>query len=127
MFFLLLAVVLSELHEIMKKRLELQKKVDRRICVREMTFLAAHPSSYVIFCWSNSSLLSIPILRGKKGFVSENVGGYPLPPPSAYGPVAIKDGGREHCMAIDDCVTVPSGNNMTKSTYNHGQSILDKL
>ena len=33
-----------------EEKLELQKKVDRIICVREITFLAAHPSSYVIFC-----------------------------------------------------------------------------
>ena len=39
-FFLLLSVILSEL----------QKKVHKRICVRDITFLVAHPPSYVLFC-----------------------------------------------------------------------------
>ena len=32
-----------------KEKIELQKKVHRRICVRNITFLAARPSLYVIF------------------------------------------------------------------------------
>ena len=31
-------------------KIELQKKVHRRICVRNITFLIAHPPFYVIFC-----------------------------------------------------------------------------
>ena len=34
----------------MKKRLSYRKKVFRTICVRYITFLAARPLSYVIFC-----------------------------------------------------------------------------
>ena len=32
-----------------KEKIELQKKVHRRICVRNITFLAARPSLYIIF------------------------------------------------------------------------------
>ena len=32
------------------KKTELQKKVQRRICVRDITFLTAHAPYYVIFC-----------------------------------------------------------------------------
>ena len=31
-------------------KIELQKKVHRRICMRAITFLTAHPPFYVIFC-----------------------------------------------------------------------------
>ena len=41
-----------------EKKIELQKKAHRRICVRDITFLAARLPSYVIF-------LSIPNLRTK--------------------------------------------------------------
>ena len=46
----LLAVILSELHEKQEGNIELQKKVHRRICMRDITFLTARPPSYVIFC-----------------------------------------------------------------------------
>ena len=40
--FLLLAVILSELHENQEGiKIELQKNVHRRICVRDITFLTA--------------------------------------------------------------------------------------
>ena len=48
--FVLLSVILSELHEKPRKKNELQQKVNRRICVRDVTFLTAHPPFYVIFC-----------------------------------------------------------------------------
>ena len=48
-FFFLLAVILSELYQSSKKKTDLQKKLHRRICVRDITFLAARPLSYVIF------------------------------------------------------------------------------
>ena len=48
--FLLLAVI-SELHEKPKGiKIELQKKVHRKICVRDITFLTARLPFYVIFC-----------------------------------------------------------------------------
>ena len=47
-FFLLLA--LRETMRNQEVKIELQKKVHRRICVRDITFLAACPSSSVIFC-----------------------------------------------------------------------------
>ena len=49
-FFLLLAVILSELHKIQDGKIEFQKKVNRRTYVEDITFMAALPSSYVIFC-----------------------------------------------------------------------------
>ena len=33
-----------------EKKIGLHKRVHRRICVRDITFLAAHPPSYVMFC-----------------------------------------------------------------------------
>ena len=33
-----------------EEKFELQKKVRRRVCVSQITFLAAHPPFYVIFC-----------------------------------------------------------------------------
>ena len=49
MFYLLLTVILSEIHENPRKKIELQKKVHRKIFVRDITFLAARPP-YAIFC-----------------------------------------------------------------------------
>ena len=49
-FFLLLAVILSELHKIQDGKIEFQKRVNRRTYVEDITFTAALPSSYVIFC-----------------------------------------------------------------------------
>ena len=34
-----------------EEKIELQKKVHRTICVRDITLLAARSSFYVIFCW----------------------------------------------------------------------------
>ena len=48
-FFLLLAVILSELHKIQDGKIEFQKKVNRRTYVEDITFTAALPPSYVIF------------------------------------------------------------------------------
>ena len=42
-------------------KIELQKKVHRRICVSEITFLTARSSFYVFFCWSLSSPSPFPI------------------------------------------------------------------
>ena len=57
--FLLLAVILSEFHEKpkketwegKKKKIELQKTVYRRICVRNITFLIVRPPFYDISCY----------------------------------------------------------------------------
>ena len=49
-FLLLLAVILSEFHENQEENIELQKKVHGRSFVRDITFLTARPSSYVVFC-----------------------------------------------------------------------------
>ena len=62
-----------------EEKFELQKKVRRRVCVSEITFLAAHPPSYVIFLslfLSTPFLSSTPVfLRKKCFFVPENGGG----------------------------------------------------
>ena len=47
--FLLLAVILLELHEKPKRKVELQKKVHRSICVRDITFLSALLSILCLF------------------------------------------------------------------------------
>ena len=47
--FLLLAVILSELDE-KPRRIELQKKVHRKICVWDTTFVTPRPPFYIIFC-----------------------------------------------------------------------------
>ena len=50
-FFLLLTVILSELHEKPRRiKIELQKKDHRRISVREITFLTTRLPFDVIFC-----------------------------------------------------------------------------
>ena len=49
-FFLLLAVILSELHKNSRRKDWVTEKVYRRICVRNITFLAACSPSYIIFC-----------------------------------------------------------------------------
>ena len=49
LFFLLLAVILSEFHEKPRRKDLVAEKVHRRICGRNITFLAARPSSYIIF------------------------------------------------------------------------------
>ena len=48
-FFLLLSVTLSEFYRNQEEDIELQKKVYKSICVRDIPFLAARPPSYVIF------------------------------------------------------------------------------
>ena len=56
---------------VQEEKIELQKKVHRRIFVRNTTFLAACPPSYVIFLSlfsSTPSLSSTPILPRKKYF-----------------------------------------------------------
>ena len=44
-------------------KIELQKKIHRRICVRVITFLTTHPLSYVTFCWFLRLLSSLPKRR----------------------------------------------------------------
>ena len=46
-FFLLLTVIFSELHENPRRKFKLQKKVYRGICVRDIIFLAARPLLYM--------------------------------------------------------------------------------
>ena len=41
-------------------KIELRKKVHRRICVRDITFLTARPPFYVIFCCFLCLLLHLP-------------------------------------------------------------------
>ena len=60
---------------IQEKKIELQKKVYRRICVRDITFLATRPSSYVIICRTFRLFISIRLLQlhvEKKDFAPEN-------------------------------------------------------
>ena len=57
---------------IQEKKIELQKKVHRRICVSDITFLATRPSSYVIICRIFRLFVSIRLLQlhvEKKDFV----------------------------------------------------------
>ena len=64
-----------------KEKFELKKKkVGRKFCVRDITFLTARPPYYLIFVWifsSTPSLSSTPILRRKIFFCSRK-----LPPVS---------------------------------------------
>ena len=74
---LLLTVILLELHENQRKNIQLQKMVHRKTCVRDITFLAKLPASYVIFCsffLSTSSFSSAVILQRRKKFALENGG-----------------------------------------------------
>ena len=63
--------IIRALWESKKKRLELQKKVNRRICVRDITFSAARPSDIIIL----SLFSSTPILLRKIFFAPINSGG----------------------------------------------------
>ena len=83
--FLLPAVILSELHENQLEKTEWQKKVHIRLCLRDITFLAARSSSYVIFCRFFRLFLSFAYsgFTQKKNFAPENGGwvGEVLTPP----------------------------------------------
>ena len=60
---------------IQEEQIELQKKVERRICVKDISFLAARPSSYVIFCRFFRLLPPFCLLRfhvEKNIFATEN-------------------------------------------------------
>ena len=68
-------------------KIELQKKVHRRICVRDVTYLATCPPSYVIFC------RFFRVLRfkvEKNTFALKNGGAPPIPslPPLPALPVS---------------------------------------
>ena len=67
-----------------ERKIELQKKVHSRICIRDITFLAAHPPSYVISC---RFLRLLHFYVEKIFFAPENGGGLTSSPPSAYSPV----------------------------------------
>ena len=54
MLFLLHALILLELHEKPGRKIELQKKVHRRICVRDITFLTARSPFYAFLLFSSS-------------------------------------------------------------------------
>ena len=58
--FLLLAIILLELHEKPKRKAELQKKVHRSICVRDITFLSALSPFYVFLLLSLSTPSPFP-------------------------------------------------------------------
>ena len=95
-FFLLLAVILSGLHEKQEGKSELQEKVHKRFSVTDITFLAALCPSYVIFVAFFGLLPPFRQLRlNFKKIVPENGeeegrgcckgGGLELPcPPSVY-------------------------------------------
>ena len=51
-----------------EENIYLQKKVRRRICERNITFLAARPATYIIFV----AFLSTTILHSKRKIVPEN-------------------------------------------------------
>ena len=76
---------------IQEENTKLHKKVERRICVRDITLLAAHPPSYVIFCRFIHLLSPFGLLQfyvEKKTLLQKMVGaGFPLPP-NVYGPVS---------------------------------------
>ena len=55
-----LAVILSELHEKQERMIELQKKVHRRIYVRDITFLTARSPFYDFLLLSSSTLTPFP-------------------------------------------------------------------
>ena len=80
--FALLVVILSEPHENQEGKIELQKKVDRRICLRDNTFLATRPPSYVIFCrfFSYSLPLVYSDFTYKKFFLFQKMVGQLAPP-----------------------------------------------
>ena len=62
-FFLLLAVILSELHDFMrnqKRKIELQRKVHRSICMRDITFLTARSPFYAFLLLSFSTPSPFP-------------------------------------------------------------------
>ena len=64
-FFLLLSVI-SKPHENPRRKIELQKKVHIRICVRTYFFLTAHPP-YVIFCCFFAYSPDIFVYRASNG------------------------------------------------------------
>ena len=74
---------------IQEEKIELNKKVHRRICVRDVTFLAARPHFYVIFC----RFLRLPPpfrlhrFYEEKKFPPENNGGL-VPPLAPIPPVS---------------------------------------
>ena len=66
-------------------KIELQKKVDRRICLRDSIFLAPRPPSYIIFCRFFLLLPAFGLFRfyvQKFFFAQENggVAGAPISP-----------------------------------------------
>ena len=69
---------------ILEEKNELQKKVHRRICMRDINFLAARPP---FLCHFLLLFSSTPILRGKIKFTPENgsgeTGATYLPVPTA--------------------------------------------
>ena len=67
-FSLLLSVILSELHEELRRKDRVIKNIYRRICVRNTTFLAARPRpmSFFVAFLVYSLLSSTLILRWKK-------------------------------------------------------------
>ena len=82
-FFLLLTALLSGFHKKQIRKINLQKKVHRKICVKDITFLAACPPFYVIFL---PLFFSTQILHRKKRFCSRKcwaMGDNVLPPVSA--------------------------------------------
>ena len=75
--------------KIQEKKIKSNKKVHRRISVREVTFLAARPHSYIIFCRFLRLLPPFRLLRFyvQKKFPPENGGGL-APPPAPILPMS---------------------------------------
>ena len=79
---------------IQEEKSELQKKVRRRICVREISFLAPRPPSYVIFYCFFRLLPPFHLLQfyTEKNFCSRKWRGDWRPlSPSAHGPISFSE------------------------------------
>ena len=69
-----------------EEKIELQKKVHRRICLRDITLLAARPPSYVIFL----SFFRLLRFYEKKKMFQKMMGGLAPPLPSCLVSTALK-------------------------------------
>ena len=81
-FFLLLAVILSDFHENPRRKDWLQQKVHERICARDIIFFGCTPSFLYHFLlpFSSAPSISSDLILRTKSFAPEKVP--PLPPVS---------------------------------------------
>ena len=72
-----------------EEKIELQKKVRRRVCVRDIIFLAARTPFHVIFC---RFFRLLQFYEEKNFFCRKKWGASApcFPPPSVYGPVVVR-------------------------------------